>query len=296
MPTYGALTLNKHRNIGQLTYEQVDSNWDALEGTVNKIGWDLSFQFPNDNLTATTDPTVNDDSGAGYSEFSRWYNSTNQTLWALTDPTPGAAVWVDTGWEYLQLGSASIAQIGTGPTEVPQNADLGTAAYLNFGTGDDDLLKKSAGDALYMAITVTLGDLGAGNAVTFDEATLSEFILGTADKILTAEVVKSAHARYVLTDAATIAIDCNNGLNYEVTLASAASRVLGNPTNEIVGAYYSVLVKGTDSSASTLTFDTEYGGEIPTLDDLTDTKWYSLTIQVISGTHFIVSAQDASPP
>lgn len=139
MPTYGPLTLNKHRNIGQLTYEQVDSNWDELEEVVNEIGGDLSFQFPNDNLIATSDPTVNDDSSAGYSKFSRWYNSTNQTLWALTDPTVGAAVWVDTGWEYFQLGSASIAQIGTGPTEVPINNMLGTCSSRNVLAGVGDI-------------------------------------------------------------------------------------------------------------------------------------------------------------
>lgn len=138
MPTYGPLSLNKHRNLGELTFEQVDGNWDQVESVVNKIGRDLAFQFPIDNLTATTDPTANDDSSKGYSEFSRWYNSTNQTLWVLTDPTPGAAVWVDTGWEYFELGSASVANIGTGATEVPTNDMLGTSSVKNTlsGTGD----------------------------------------------------------------------------------------------------------------------------------------------------------------
>lgn len=32
-----AISLNKHRNIGELTYEQVDTNWDDIEDVVNAI-------------------------------------------------------------------------------------------------------------------------------------------------------------------------------------------------------------------------------------------------------------------
>ena len=32
-----AISLNKHRNIGELTYEQVDTNWDDIEGGVNGV-------------------------------------------------------------------------------------------------------------------------------------------------------------------------------------------------------------------------------------------------------------------
>lgn len=92
-----------------------------------------------DNLTATTDPTVNDDSSLGYEPFSRWFNTSNQTLWVLTDATPGAASWFDTGWQYFQLGSASLAQIGTGPTEVPTNNMLPKAAFVANGSTVDQL-------------------------------------------------------------------------------------------------------------------------------------------------------------
>lgn len=32
-----AISLNKHRNIGELTYEQVDTNWDDIEDGVNGV-------------------------------------------------------------------------------------------------------------------------------------------------------------------------------------------------------------------------------------------------------------------
>lgn len=92
-----------------------------------------------DNLTATTDPTPNDDANDGYEPFSRWFNELNQTLWVLTDATPGAAQWWDTGFEYLQLGSASVANIGVGPTEVPTNNLLPKAAFVANGSTVDQL-------------------------------------------------------------------------------------------------------------------------------------------------------------
>lgn len=45
------------------------------------------------NLSATTDPTVNDDSGDGYSIGSTWFNKSTGVLYYAADVTVGAAVW-----------------------------------------------------------------------------------------------------------------------------------------------------------------------------------------------------------
>jgi len=47
------------------------------------------------NLTATTDPTINDDINAGYSKFSFWINTLTGKVLICTDPAAGAAVWKD---------------------------------------------------------------------------------------------------------------------------------------------------------------------------------------------------------
>lgn len=46
-----------------------------------------------DNLSATTDPGVGDDSGDGYHVGSRWFNTSAGRVWMCTDATLGAAVW-----------------------------------------------------------------------------------------------------------------------------------------------------------------------------------------------------------
>lgn len=45
------------------------------------------------NLAATTDPTVSDDTGDGYSIGSKWVNITSQQEYTCTNTTTGAAVW-----------------------------------------------------------------------------------------------------------------------------------------------------------------------------------------------------------
>jgi hypothetical protein len=48
---------------------------------------------PKHNFAATVDPTVNDDSGAGYSLGSVWVNATSDTAFTCVDASVGAAVW-----------------------------------------------------------------------------------------------------------------------------------------------------------------------------------------------------------
>jgi hypothetical protein len=60
--------------------------------------WGQSVQVPNvlpvPVVTSTSDPTVNDDSGAGRSVGQRWVNTATGRSFAARDVTVGAAVWV----------------------------------------------------------------------------------------------------------------------------------------------------------------------------------------------------------
>jgi hypothetical protein len=58
------------------------TSWTKLSNTLNNV--------------ATSSPTVNDDSGDGYSIGSRWINTSTDEEWVCTDATVGAAVWVST--------------------------------------------------------------------------------------------------------------------------------------------------------------------------------------------------------
>ena len=54
-----------------------------------------NFENPKYNLTAATNPTINDDLSLEYSKGSLWYNNTisNPKVWICLDNTLGAAVW-----------------------------------------------------------------------------------------------------------------------------------------------------------------------------------------------------------
>lgn len=98
--------------------------------------------------------------------------------------------------------------------------------------------------------------LGLGTSATMDEATDAQVRAATADKVLTAELIESASAPVALTDAATIALDWDSGINFTVTLGS--NRTLGNPTNEQVGTWRRVQVTQDGTGSRTLALDTEY--------------------------------------
>src|SRR5690606_3815386 len=95
-----------------------------------------------------------------------------------------------------------------------------------------------------------------------------------------------------LTDAATIAIDWTAGINFTVTITT--NRILGNPTNEIPGTWRTVFVIS-DGGPDELTFGSEYGGTPPTLDDITTTKGYLLSIYCRATSQVLVFAADGRP-
>ena len=73
-----------------------------------------------------------------------------------------------------------------------------------------------------------------------------------------------------------------------------ANRTLSNPTNVIVGTTRYVFIRAS-SGTRTISFGSNYKGDLPTLDDVTSSKWYLLSLVAYSATHIVVSAVEASP-
>ncbi|MEX1181550.1 MAG: hypothetical protein WEB63_12170, partial [Cucumibacter sp.] len=73
-----------------------------------------------------------------------------------------------------------------------------------------------------------------------------------------------------------------------------ANRALGNPTNGQPGTWRRVRVIGDDTTDRTLTFGTQYEGDLPVLTDIDSTKQYCLDIECITTTHFLVSKRNAT--
>lgn len=120
------LSLNKHYNLGELSYSQVDQNWDDLENEVNG----LSSRLPLNNYAATTNPTVNDDVTQGYSNGSLWYNRTTDTAFVLTNASSGAANWVE-----QSAVAGSLAQVVADAADRAETA--ADAAQLSAGVYPD---------------------------------------------------------------------------------------------------------------------------------------------------------------
>lgn len=55
-----------------------------------------AYSPPNNNWTATVDPTVTNDQSQGWTKGSQWYNSVSQEIFVCADNTIGAAVWIKT--------------------------------------------------------------------------------------------------------------------------------------------------------------------------------------------------------
>ena len=81
----GSVWINTASNTGYIC----TANTPNGSAVWNKLGVDLG----KNNYAATTEPTVNDDSTAGYDVGSHWYNVTAKTLSIMFVKTAGAAVW-----------------------------------------------------------------------------------------------------------------------------------------------------------------------------------------------------------
>lgn len=112
-----------------------------------------------------------------------------------------------------------------------------------------------------------------------------------ASDVVTATSLASAAVQVGLTDAATIALDWNAGINFSVGIT--ANRTLGNPTNGKPGTWRTVYVAGNDATLRTLAFGANFLGEVPALNDITLGKNYLISIYCQGTSHFVASAKRA---
>lgn len=109
--------------------------------------------------------------------------------------------------------------------------------------------------------------------------------------VFTVDKLESAAAGVALTDAATVAVNWDNAINFTLTVTT--NRIIGNPTNGQPGTWRTILVQGNDATDRTITFDTQYLGELPVVTDADSGRKYLLMIYCVSASHFVVSAKRA---
>mgnify|MGYP001156465237 CR=1 FL=1 len=103
-------------NVSELTNDAgyIDATGAPVQSVDGQTGAvDLSASYEQkrlNNLTATVDPTVNDDSSAGYEPLSRWINTTTGEIWLCVSAAVGAANWQQATLTIDELGSAAMAE------------------------------------------------------------------------------------------------------------------------------------------------------------------------------------------
>ena len=147
----------------------------------------------------------------------------------------------------------------------------------------------------YRILSTLMSRFASTESAALTQATDNEIrAAATGAKSIIAERLETAAAMVTLEDAPTIAVDWDTFINADVTVTD--NRGIGNPTNGQPGTYRSIVVKGNNSSERTITFGNQFGGEVPEITDCTSTKWYLVHIRCVTASHFVASAQDASPP
>ena len=175
---------------------------------------------------------------------------------------------------------------------VDPNADR--IYFWDDTAGASDWLSLSGLTITGTSLAVDAATESAAGAL--EKATDGEIRAATSGALaICAEDLSSAAADVALTSTGNAtAVDWASGINFSLT--TDEDTAISNPTNEIAGTYRTITVQGDDGTSRIITFGSEFGGTVPTITDCTSTKWYLLTIRCVAASHFIVSAQNASPP
>lgn len=121
------------------------------------------------------------------------------------------------------------------------------------------------------------------------DAEIRSAAIGT--KAIMSSDLETASASVALSDAATVTVDWDTGINF--TLTVTANRIIGNPTNGQPGTWRTILVKGNDATNRTITFGAQYLGDVPVITTCNNTHWFLLSIFCITASHFVVNSKRA---
>jgi len=146
------------------------------------------------------------------------------------------------------------AGVGTAVNEVTITNAAAAGGALISSTGGDtdiDLLLVAKGTGVVKAD-------GSAVLTAADKASTAEVRNQTVDRYLTADNIYDAAADVTLTDAASIALDFDTGINFVVTLGG--NRTLANPTNATIGKTGQIRVIQDVTGSRTLAFGTQYEG------------------------------------
>jgi len=130
------------------------------------------------NITATTDPTINDDSNDGYAVGSLWVNTTTDLVFIVTDVTVGAAVWKR--YQPYDADLTALAGVTSAADKVPYFTGSETADVTTLSSYGRTLID----DADAATARATLGVVIGTNVQAYDaELNAIAGVTSAADKV-----------------------------------------------------------------------------------------------------------------
>jgi hypothetical protein len=143
----------------------------------------------------------------------------------------------------------------------------------------------------FSGTTLTISAASTSAVGVIEQATASEVrSAATGNLAITPSLIESASDPVTLSEVSgAVALDWNAFINGIVVVDQAT--VISNPTNGQPGTYRCVLVKGNNSTDRTITFDTQFLGEVPTITDCNSDRWYDIMIKCYATDHFAASAK-----
>lgn len=152
---------------------------------------------------------------------------------------------LDASQKLWAAGAVDVA----GALSVVGGVTLNTALPIESGgTG------ATSASAAFTALKQTADETNTG---VVDLATVAETrAAATGAHAITAEKLETAAAPVTLTDAATIALDWDTGINFVVTLGG--NRTLGNPTNGQPGTWRRIQFNQDGTGSRTITWSNQY--------------------------------------
>lgn len=226
-----------------------------------------------DKLDATADPTVNDDSAAGYSVGSKWVNVTGDLVFFCVDASAGAAVWNKVGDDSDAIHSSVAGELAALTSETPAAGDFFVfedvtdsnnkkrCDYSDLaGSGIDAnaIHKNTAGEI----VTITAETPASGDQFIFEDASDAnnkkrcdyDDLLGTTGDFVTVTAAET----HVYADG-TSGDDLNDGLTVGTPVKTlqkvvdlVAKYVAHNTCLHLSGVF-------TDQGAVRITNNREYG-------------------------------------
>lgn len=115
----------------------------GVDGQTGDVDLSGSYEAKRqNNLTATTDPTADDDETAGYEPLSRWINTSTAEIWLCVDATTGAANWQKASLTLDELGALALGDDASG---VPYNNTASGLSAEDVQAAIDEMVESGLG-------------------------------------------------------------------------------------------------------------------------------------------------------